>query len=627
MSFRRFIIVASSVLFLLIFSCRNKNSVRISGKRLSQFDRTELLFPYKETGLKGIEIRFNDSTPFIDIPVRLFNFPHDWSDFMYVRIDIYNPEDERITFFSGIRGTQNMFGDTIILEPHVKFLQQMGLNELPLTNNISDEMVPIAIRLSVKGGKKNQSLVITGIKLVNDMVSAHNPVVDKFGQRIHATWNGKVLNINDLKRDKESEHRFLESIADTIERGRFGGISGDALYQKKGFFYTIQNNDTWVLITPGGNAFWSYGVTGLMPDDFVTHGTLIKGREHLFKEKNFISNGSDVTISASGLVNFYLSNILLKYGSTDSWVDFQQKRLKKWGLNTIYAVNGDSLIHKLKTPYIKTFKTNDQQNQQIGNGLCDFFDPVWENHADSILSQCGQYTADSFLIGYIVDNDICWQHMELLTILRDSSDARLEWEKMLKIKYAWSLRNLNAVWQTDYKFWSEARDLKILSDPKMRLDYMEFEPLFVEKYFRTISGILNRYDDRHIYFGCLLPDAEIADYFVKLTGRYCDILAVLAEGEKINTNRLRSIYNRSGKPVLIVKKNIPLLSPGYLIPLDRGLSPGESADILLTNTRSAVELSFCIGLTTIQFVDQPLTGTYFTNKNQAIGFTDITDQP
>lgn len=612
----------SIIVFLFLsavfFSCNNKDLIRISGKKLAHLDKSDYIKSFRRTNLDGAEIKFNDTLTVVDLPVGMFRFPDDWSAFRRFRIDIYNPLNHNIKLFSGIYGLNYILGDTILLEPHVSVLQDIDLSELPLITKQDDKLVPAGIRLSVENKHEVQSLVITGMNLEREIVDFRMPVIDRFGQRVKGSWKGKVRHARDLETNLDVEHKYLETLNDTINTDRFGGFLTGTKFFGRGYFYTYKTEDLWRLISPEGNIFWSCGVTGFLPDDSKTQGTIIKGREYLFNEKNE---------QPSGIVNFYLSNVLSKYGSINDWMEFQQFRFAKWGINTVYGTNNDTLLSHSGIPYIRILELANDARFQIADSLCDFFDPEWQNFADSVLSGIAGFQSDSFLMGYITDRGLKLKDMNLMRWLPDSCPARIEWQDLLKRKFGWSLKNLNTVLKTDFESWEEIRDLKNLSGETLMPYYSEFEYLFIEEYYRTISSLLNKYDNRHLNLGCILAEAGTDARTFETAGKYCDMLTIKTKSDSIDPVQLNRIYHLAEKPIIIQRRNIPTLSPRYLLPTNAAEPVDKNSALLFSNLKKATSLPFCVGFAAIQFVDQPISGNCRNDGNLAIGLVDITDQP
>jgi hypothetical protein len=103
------------------------------------------------------------------------------------------------------------------------------------------------------------------------------PVIDDYGQYIHADWPGKARSVKELVTDWSAEQRMLapKSIASGC---RYGGFAANKR-KATGFFRVEKIGERWWLVDPEGCRFWSAGVNGAGSDPPRTR---ILGRDKLF---------------------------------------------------------------------------------------------------------------------------------------------------------------------------------------------------------------------------------------------------------------------------------------------------------------------------------------------------------
>src|SRR4029079_10518676 len=86
------------------------------------------------------------------------------------------------------------------------------------------------------------------------------PLIDDFGQYIHADWPGKVQARDALVREWRQEERMLVPKA-VVRPSRYGGFAGPKR-KATGFFRVEKLDGRWWFIDPEGARFWSTGVNG-----------------------------------------------------------------------------------------------------------------------------------------------------------------------------------------------------------------------------------------------------------------------------------------------------------------------------------------------------------------------------
>ncbi|MDP1591504.1 MAG: hypothetical protein Q8M07_27355, partial [Prosthecobacter sp.] len=117
---------------------------------------------------------------------------------------------------------------------------------------------------------------VAKIKVTSDLASV-TKLIDPFGQSLKDTFPNKLLSLEDLKADVETDKTYYAGI-ETPKLDRFGGLpgSGESLGLKKsGFFHVEQKGGKSWLVDPDGNAFFHLGVCGFAPNDDYTY---VKGR-------------------------------------------------------------------------------------------------------------------------------------------------------------------------------------------------------------------------------------------------------------------------------------------------------------------------------------------------------------
>ena len=82
------------------------------------------------------------------------------------------------------------------------------------------------------------------------------------GQYSSANWEGKIENIQQLKKQGEIDEQLYKSAKFRTDHSIYGGFKKVGKFNASGFFRTQKIDDKWWLIDPDGYPFWSIGVTG-----------------------------------------------------------------------------------------------------------------------------------------------------------------------------------------------------------------------------------------------------------------------------------------------------------------------------------------------------------------------------
>ena len=109
------------------------------------------------------------------------------------------------------------------------------------------------------------------------MLDGGTPLIDDFGQYVHADWPGKARSFAALKREWDREDRML------VPKAAHPGLPLRRLRRRAtqghGFFRVEKINDRWWFVDPEGCRFYSTGVNGAGAEPPRTQ---IVGRAKLF---------------------------------------------------------------------------------------------------------------------------------------------------------------------------------------------------------------------------------------------------------------------------------------------------------------------------------------------------------
>ncbi len=241
------------------------------------------------------------------------------------------------------------------------------------------------------------------------------PLIDDYGQYIHADWPGKVRAVPALVREWSQEARLLvpKSVPSSC---RYGGHETDRR-RASGFFRVEKIGNRWWFVDPSGCRFWSAGVNGAGAEPPFTP---IVGRDKLFA--SIPTATQEFAPGATGdafrdPISPYASNLMTRFG--ENWraesALLTSRRMRAWGLNTAYgtALN-DTLPAGLpvRQPYVYPLR-GWQMIEGAIMGLPDVYSDAFARRVDADAArQLAPRKDDPWMIGYFIGNEPPWPGRE-----------------------------------------------------------------------------------------------------------------------------------------------------------------------------------------------------------------------
>lgn len=474
-------------------------------------------------------------------------------------------------------------------------------NQVGSINNV--DSIGVSMRLPIG----NPTLEIRNVQLTMsamDTVFGPYPLVDEFGQWTPAEWEGKAKSIEDLQSAWNEEDKTLKT--GNFDLSAYGGFKGERV-KGTGFFRLEKIDSIWWFVDPDGYLFYSTGTTGIGPRSEFSR---VKGREYIFKafppaEELTIPNltGSQpvnrpAAQNAATNYSFYSWNLYRRFGSDwyQKWMDFTDRRMNDWGLNTIANWSDANLGNQQKKAYVATLRGWGIETGQMG--MPDVYDPAWIKGVDeAALRQCAPKKDDPWLLGYFIGNEPPWpnRELELINVILTGEATPM---------------------QAELKKFLEKEDT-----PEKRKEFIyNTYAIFIS----TINAALKKHDPNHLNlglrFGGSAPDAIIT------ASKGFDVFSFNHYGYSLNPGMIKRIYEITGLPMVIGEFHFGVPARGLAPGLAQTISQEERGVAYRYYVENAASNPAIIGTHWFQWMDQPATGRN-DGENYNIGFVDVTDRP
>ncbi len=467
------------------------------------------------------------------------------------------------------------------------------------------------------------------------------PMIDKYGQFMHADWPGKVHSDADLARCRTEEAAEWAARPGPTDWDRFGGWRTGPQLPATGFFRAEKQAGRWWLVDPEGRLFWSHGIDCVRP----SANAPLTERESYFAElpprnSPFGAFYSRITVSQVGYYagrrvetfSFQTANLLRKYGPDweQQFATVAHRRLRSWALNTIGNWSDPKVYLQHKTAYVVPIHHQGKSlegSKGYWGKFWDVFDASFRSGLDrSMAKEQGATAGDPWCIGYFIDNELGWGDELSLALATLASPpgqaAKRVFLADLQAKYK-TIDALNAAWGSKHSSWESLRDSQTPPDAKRaRADLTAFAVKFNETYFRTCRDAVKAVAPQQLYLGCRF--AWVNPLAVHAAARYCDVITYNLYRDTIDDFRPPEGVD---KPVLVGEFHFGALDRGMF---HTGLRPVESqaarAQAYQNYVSGALRNPCLVGTHWFQYADEPTTGR-FDGENYQIGFIDGCDTP
>jgi len=424
------------------------------------------------------------------------------------------------------------------------------------------------------------------------------PLIDDFGQYVHADWPEKARSRAQLEREWRQEERMLVPKS-VVRPSRYGGFAGPRR-KATGFFRVERIDGRWWFIDPEGCRFWSLGVNGA---GLAPPRTRIVGRDKSFASiptaAQFASGAQADPLRDP--VSFFVANELLRFGT--DWHTgaalLTSRRMRAWGLNTAYGSDLNDALGGAPTrqPYVYPL-AGWQRSPGAIMGMPDVYSPEFARRVDvEAAQQLAPHRDDPWMIGYFIGNEPPWPAREgelVDRVLAGPGSA-------LKARFAAELGKGDT------------------PAARKQLVHAAFR-----RYLEIVNAAVRRADPNHlnlgIRFGGTPPDDVIA------LARGFDVYSMNAYRWAPPKELIDEVYAIQNLPILIGEFHIGVPERGLAPGLVQALSQTERGVAYSYYVEHAAEHPAIVGTHWSQWIDQPATGR-FDGENYGIGWIDVTDRP
>ncbi|MFZ5829215.1 MAG: hypothetical protein ACOY3P_03970 [Planctomycetota bacterium] len=484
------------------------------------------------------------------------------------------------------------------------------------------------------------------------------PFIDRYGQYLHDTWDGKAESDEDLHRQRQSEEQDLARWQRPADWNRWGGWQDGPTLEATGHFRSAKHEGRWWLVDPDGKLFFSHGVACVRCGDEMTAGTTtpITQREHYFRnlpaeDDPILGRFFYVKPDSSQIpeyrrqgvsplcYNFSGANMLRKYGEgfERHAAELAHRRLAAWGYNSMGAWSDTRICGQQRTPYAHMFGDFRSVGPKLGSKETRggaFADVFSLEFAASVRK--GVHTVvresrdDPWCIGYFFGNEMPWPELEVeipCSTCQSPADhpAKRQMLEMLKKRYA-DIAALNQAWKSDFASWEDFLKRRTVPDlARASKDFHAFTAVFIDQYFRTIRAALDAEAPRKLYLGCRFNTWTVAPS--RAAARHCHVVSFNVYKWPGWAGRFR-IPGGADAPFLIGEWHFGTIDHGMFDPgITLVLDQRERARQYTAYMKAVLGNPQCVGAHWFRYMNHPTTGRASEGANAHNGLLDICDTP
>ncbi|MBC8080532.1 MAG: hypothetical protein H7X86_09315, partial [Gorillibacterium sp.] len=355
-------------------------------------------------GIAGLVLR--------DVPGRLGGV--DWQKAGYLVFDVLVHEEWSVGLNVGFWEESNLTDQpslvfVIGVLPGVKTRIALPLSELNsqqmfqgrtpgrLKTVIHGNKVDLAavnqISVGVQLSSFTQKLALTNFHLSIDEPEyplAEVKLVDEFGQWTQKNWPGKILSESELLNHLKSIAADDRVRSFPTDWSKYGGWTGKK-FDATGYFRTQKVGETWWLVDPEGNAFYSTGLDCVRPDESGPVDGIEKWFTWLPAEEGIYRDAWKKTnwLQPSSSINFAAVNLIRAFGETwwETWTNLTLNQMKDWGFNTVGNWSSQRFALDSKLPYVYPLEDFPQTSSLIFRDFPDVFSEEYQDNSTRFALQ------------------------------------------------------------------------------------------------------------------------------------------------------------------------------------------------------------------------------------------------
>jgi len=473
--------------------------------------------------------------------------------------------------------------------------------------------------------------------------------VDRYGQLINADFMTKITTDNQLKRDAIADKKYYGALQPP-SRDRYGGLPGGVAKLRlhaTGFFHVEKRHAKPVLVDPLGNLYFSIGVNGVgyTGDTY----TKIKGRENIYEWLPKFTNDSvnkDYRFNKAYLDNnsdnfsFYVANRIKKTNgefNEDNFYNESVYRLKKWGFTSEGGFSNSPEKSKTKFPQVRMLEL--PKHLIPGAYLYDIYRPGFdeEMYEDFKNQGIASVANDPVIIGYFFGNELDYQQFKHVVPFAKASEAATKKALVhyLEKKYA-TIQLFDSAWQVSYHSFGDLYEAQIaLTTEKAAADMVGFFKIYLDKFYKIVTENFRKLDINHLilgerYFTPVMDDEQLKEIICSVAGKYLDVLSYNYYTYDVDLKRIRSIYQLSGKPVMLTEYHYGDPTEGQTSSIQMMDNEQQKGYAYRNYVENLAATGFVVGAHWFEYLDQAVTGRWFQGYNGegfGIGLLNVADRP